>query len=82
MGRDACTEPQCLYKGALYFYLYLKEPQRYVKGTRTLSILYVKCTRTLSIRYAKGTRTLSILYVKGTRTLSILSIIIHLLLQY
>ena len=22
MGRTACTEPQCLYKGALYFYLY------------------------------------------------------------
>jgi len=24
MGRTACTEPQCLYKGALYFYLYLQ----------------------------------------------------------
>jgi len=23
MGRTACTELQCLYKGALYFYLYL-----------------------------------------------------------
>jgi len=23
MGRRACTEPQCLYKGALYFYFYL-----------------------------------------------------------
>jgi hypothetical protein len=23
MGRMACTEPQCLYKGALYLYLYL-----------------------------------------------------------
>ena len=22
MGRTACTEPRCLYKGALYFYLY------------------------------------------------------------
>jgi len=22
MGRTACTEPHCLYKGALYFYLY------------------------------------------------------------
>ena len=22
MGRTACTEPQCLYKGALYIYLY------------------------------------------------------------
>ena len=23
MGRTACTEPQCLFKGALYLYLYL-----------------------------------------------------------
>ena len=23
MGRTACKEPQCLYKGALYLYLYL-----------------------------------------------------------
>jgi len=23
MDRTACTEPQCLYKGALYLYLYL-----------------------------------------------------------
>ena len=23
MGRTACTEPQCLYKGAVYLYLYL-----------------------------------------------------------
>ena len=26
MGRTACTEPQCLYKGALYLYLYLYSP--------------------------------------------------------
>jgi len=25
MGRTACTEPQCLYKGALYLYLHLLE---------------------------------------------------------
>jgi hypothetical protein len=23
MGRRACTEPQCLYKGELYFYFYV-----------------------------------------------------------
>ena len=28
MGRTACTEPQCLYKGALYLYLYLYSPYR------------------------------------------------------
>jgi len=26
MGRTACTEPQCLYNGALYLYLYLYSP--------------------------------------------------------
>jgi len=26
MGRTACTEPQCLYKGALYLYMYLYSP--------------------------------------------------------
>ena len=25
MGRTACTEPQCLYKGALYLTSYLSE---------------------------------------------------------
>ena len=25
MGRTACTEPQCLYKGALYLFFYLLE---------------------------------------------------------
>jgi len=24
MGRTACTEPQCLYKGALYLFYYFK----------------------------------------------------------
>ena len=26
MGRTACTEPQCLYKGALYLHFYAKGP--------------------------------------------------------
>jgi hypothetical protein len=26
MGRTACTEPQCLYKGNLYLYLYFFQP--------------------------------------------------------
>ena len=28
IGRTACTEPQCLYRGALYLYLYLYSPYR------------------------------------------------------
>jgi len=32
MGRTACTEPQCLYKGALYLYLYnLMGPPSYMR---------------------------------------------------
>ena len=31
MGRTACTEPQCLYKGALYLYLYLYLTQHVTK---------------------------------------------------
>jgi hypothetical protein len=39
MGRTACTEPQCLYKGALYLYLYRQFFRKIVKkeyqmGTR------------------------------------------------
>jgi hypothetical protein len=28
MGRTTCTEPQCLYKGALYLYLYCVSSQK------------------------------------------------------
>jgi hypothetical protein len=36
MGRKTCTEPQCLYEGALYFYLmcnlYLKHQNKLISG--------------------------------------------------
>ena len=45
MGRTACTEPQCLYKGALYLYLtvelYLYSPLWAVRPVLSLSA----CTR-------------------------------------
>jgi hypothetical protein len=43
MGRTACTEPQCLYKGALYFTveLYLYSPLWAVRPVQSLSA----CTR-------------------------------------
>jgi hypothetical protein len=32
MGRTACTEPQCLYKGDLYIYIYiLPQVERHYK---------------------------------------------------
>jgi len=48
MGRTACTEPQCLYNGALYLYLYLYSPY----GLYTLyraSVAVQRCTLPFSI---------------------------------
>ena len=69
MGRTACTEPQCLYKGALYLYLtvelYLYSPYRPyglyrasvpVQGC-TLPLLFTVCVLTRSARtllYRRG----------------------------
>ena len=43
MGRTACTEPQCLYKGALYLYLYLLvvlvNSMKIYKGSRGVALL-------------------------------------------
>ena len=36
IGRTACTEPQCLYKGALYLYLYLLSYMRSVVGRNVI----------------------------------------------
>jgi len=35
MGRTACTEPQCLYKGALYLLFYYKH-----HATEVFQVLY------------------------------------------
>jgi len=48
MGRMACTEPQCLYNGALYLYLYLYSP--YVPyGLYRASVPVQRCTLPLPI---------------------------------
>jgi len=39
MSRTACTEPQCLYKGALYLYLYL-----YISAEKRTKKLGLSCT--------------------------------------
>ena len=39
MGRTACTELQCLYKGVLYFYLYLLGA--YTKELQKMTIGFV-----------------------------------------
>jgi len=47
MCRTACTEPQCLYNGALYLYLYLCSPYvLYSKYRASVSVLTVHCTFT------------------------------------
>ena len=34
MGRTACAEPQCLYKGALYFFLYMTHGNENISGPK------------------------------------------------
>jgi len=48
MDRAACTEPQCLYNGALYLYLYLYSPYGPYRLYRA-SVPVQRCTLTLSI---------------------------------
>ena len=48
MGHTACTEPQCLYNGALYLYLYLYSPYG-PYGLYRASVLVQRCTLPLPI---------------------------------
>ena len=48
MDRTACTEPQCLYNGALYLYLYLYSPYRPYSLYRA-SVPVQRCTLSLPI---------------------------------
>ena len=48
MGRTACTEPQCLYNGALYLYLYLYSPYG-PYGLYRVSVPVQRCTLPLPI---------------------------------
>jgi len=48
MRHSACTEPQCLYKRALYFYLYLYSPYR-PYGLYRASVPVQRCTLPLPI---------------------------------
>ena len=48
MDRTACTEPQCLYNGALYLYLYLYSPYGPYSLYRT-SVPVQRCTLPLPI---------------------------------
>jgi len=48
MDRSACTEPQCLYNGALYLYLYLYSPYG-PYGLYRASLPVQGCTLTLPI---------------------------------
>ena len=61
MGRTACKEPQCLYNGALYFYLYLYYPYGPYSFLHAVSsvegfelYLEVKCTVVLALRLCIG----------------------------
>jgi hypothetical protein len=57
MGRTACTEPQCVYKGALYLYLYL---------VSSVSVSYVLQTSEVS---DADIQNLSLLYAENKDTM-------------
>jgi len=48
MNRTACTEPQCLYNGALYLYLYLYSPYE-LYGLYRVSVPAQRCPLPLPI---------------------------------
>ena len=52
MVRTACTEPQCLYKGALYLYLYLFDHkiQRDTVGIFVSSQIIIRFEKIISIK--------------------------------
>ena len=57
MGRTACTEPQCLYKGALYLYLllYLINATIFEKVTEhKMCLLFFSTTFVWNIFYSKN----------------------------
>jgi len=71
MGRTACTEPQCLYKGALYLYLtvelYLYSPYG-LYGLYRASVLVQG--RTLSLPYSRAIPLLPLWAVRSVQSLS------------
>ena len=42
MGRPACTEPQCLYKGALYLYRHVTSMRTIMSGEACIEVRYAK----------------------------------------
>ena len=71
MGRTACTEPQCLYKGALYLYLtvelYLYSPYR-PYGLYRSSVPVQGCT--LPLPYSRAIPLLPLWAVRPVQSLS------------
>jgi hypothetical protein len=67
MGRTACTEPQCLYKGALYLPVETTEPRGAIgttsDGCYLLNCFYKKCM--VSLRVVTFRRMLVSLSVAG-----------------
>jgi len=52
MGHTTCTEPQYLYKGALYLYLYLA-----FQISATQALFKVQCLEILSVNLSLGNMT-------------------------
>ena len=52
MGRTACTEPQCLYKGELYLYLLNKILE--------ISLIFGKLLASVDVLYLRGVKTFAV----------------------
>ena len=82
MGRTACTEPQCLYKGALYLYLtvelYLYSPYG-PYGLYRASVPVQGCT--LPLPYSRAMPLLPLWAVRPVESLSACTRV-HFTLQY
>jgi len=70
MGRTACTEPQCLYKGALYLYLYRYSPHGPYGLTRA-SLPLQGCTLPL-LHPSSGAHDYNVYYHIGRLVLGLL----------
>ena len=56
MGRMACTEPQCLYKGTLYLYLYSHYVHIMIWTDTNLSPIFFFCTHNFELTMYSSVR--------------------------
>jgi hypothetical protein len=70
MDRTACTEPQCLYKGALYLYLYIYIYIYILQFACKLHVVLATYLKILKFhkRFSKNIQTLKYIKTRPVRT--------------